>query len=109
MSDAQNDKAIERELEAQMFHCLSPQNPLMCDEENCMRTFLQSWYEQVRATPREIVDADFYCKGSGYRVLCFYCGGSLFYWKLHDNLWYEHAKWFPMCEFVLKTQGVNYV
>ena len=52
-----------------------------------------------------MVDAGFYYKGSGDRVLCFYCGGGLFYWKPHDNPWYEHAKWFPMCEFVLKKQG----
>ena len=47
--------------------------------------------------------------GSGDRVSCFYCGGRLFQWKLRDNPWYEHAKWFPLCEFVLKKQGVKYV
>ena len=104
-----SDEAIKREWEAQMFRCLSPQNPLMCDEEDRMRTFPSSWCDQERPTPREMVDAGFYYKGSGDRVLCFYCGGGLFYWKPHDNPWYEHAKWFPMCEFVLKKQGVSYV
>ena len=33
-------EAIKRELKAQMFRCLSPQNPLMCDEEDGMRPFL---------------------------------------------------------------------
>ena len=108
-SDAQNDEAIERELEDEMFRCSSPQNPLMCDKEDCMRTFTQSWYDQVRSTPLKMVDAGFYCKGSRDRVLCFYYGGGLFYWKPHDNPWYEHAKWSPMCEFVLKKQGVNHV
>ena len=104
-----SDEAIKREWEAQMFRWLSPQNPLMCDEEDRMRTFPASWCDQDRPTPHEMVDAGFYYKGSGDRVLCFYCGGGLFYWKPHDNPWYEHAKWFPMCEFVLKKQGVNYV
>ena len=104
-----SDEAIKREWEAQMFRCLSPQNPLMCDEEDRMRTFPASWCDEERPTPREVVDAGFYYKGSGDRVLCFYCGGGLFHWKPHDNPWYEHAKWFPMCEFVLKKQGVNYV
>ena len=56
-----------------------------------------------------MVDAGFYYKGSGDHVLCFYRGEGLFYWKPHDNPWYKHAKWFPMCEFVLKKQAVKYV
>ena len=55
-----SDGAIKRELEAQMFRCLSPQNSLMCDEEDCMRTFPASWCDQERPTPREMVDAGFY-------------------------------------------------
>ena len=47
--------------------------------------------------------------GSGDRVSCFYCGGRLFHWKLRDNPWYEHTKWFLLWEFVLKKQGVKYV
>ena len=74
-----SDEAIKRELEAQMFLCLSPQYPLMCDEQDCMRTFPPSCCDQERPAPREIEDAGFYCKGSGDRVLCFYCGGGLFY------------------------------
>ena len=53
--------------------------------------------------------ADNYVVESELPSLCFYCGGGLFHWKPHDNPWYKHAKWFPMCEFVLKKQGVNYV
>ena len=109
ISDTQNSETLKREWEAQMFRCSSPQNSLMCDEEDRMRTFPASWCDEERPTPREMVDAGFYYKGSGDRVLCFYCGGGLFYWKPHDNPWYEHAKWFPMCEFVLKKQGINYV
>ena len=42
ISGTQNFEAIKREWEAQMFHCLSPQCPLMCDEENRIRIFLPS-------------------------------------------------------------------
>ena len=45
-----SDEAIKRELEAQMFRCLSPQNPLKCDEEDRMRTFPSSWCDQERPT-----------------------------------------------------------
>ena len=47
--------------------------------------------------------------GSGDRVNCFYCGGQSFHCKLRDNPWYQDAKWFPLCECVLKKQGVKYV
>ena len=71
ISDTQNSEAIKREWEAKMFRCSSPQNPLMCDEEDRMITFPSSWCDQERPTPREMVDAGFYYKGSGDRVLCF--------------------------------------
>ena len=109
MSDARNAETIERELEAQLFCCLSLQNPLMYDEEDHMKIFSQSWYDQEHPMPREMVDASFYYKGSGERVLCFYCGEDLFYRKPRNNPWYKHAKWFPICKFFLKKQGVNYV
>ena len=101
--------SVSRELEAKMFHCLNPQKPHMCDKEDCMRTFSNSWYDQESSTPHELVDARFYCMGSGDRVSSFYCGGKLFDWKLRNSPWYEHAKWFPLCKFVLKKQGVKYV
>ena len=48
-----------------------------------------------------MVDAGFYFVGSCDRVCYFYCGVRLFYCKPCDNLCYEHANWFPLCEFVL--------
>ena len=43
------------------------------------------------------------------RVICFCCGGGLKNWEPNDNPWYEHAKWFPLCEYVLKKQGMDHV
>ena len=54
-------------------------------------------------------NAGFYYKKYGDRVCCFYCGGRLFQWKGYDNPWYEHAKWFPLCEYLLKKRGVEYM
>ena len=34
--------SVSRELEAEMFHCLNPQKPHMCDKEDRMRTFPNS-------------------------------------------------------------------
>ena len=56
-----------------------------------------------------MADADYYYLSDSDRVICFYCGRSLKIWKLNYNLWYEHAKWFPLCEYVLKKQSMGYV
>ena len=77
--------SVSRELEAKMFRCLNPQKPHMCDKKSHMQTFPNSWYDRESPTPHELVDAGFYCMGSGNRVSCFYCGGQLFHWKLRDN------------------------
>ena len=101
--------SVSRELQVKMFRCLNPQKPHMCEKEDRMQTFSNSWYDQESATRHELVDARFYCMSSGDHVSCFYCGGQLFHWKLSDNPWYEHVKWFSLCKFVLKKQGVKHV
>ena len=53
--------SVSRELEAEMFHCLNPKKPHMCDKEDRVRTFPNSWYDQESPTPHELVDAGFYC------------------------------------------------
>ena len=60
-------------------------------------------------SPREMADAGFFYYGSEDRMVCFYCGGGLKNWETDDNPWHEHAKWFPLCEYLLKKQGVSYV
>lgn len=42
-------------------------------------------------------------------VRCFYCGGGLSEWKQEDNIWKEHAQWFPYCGFVNLVQGYQFV
>ena len=56
-----------------------------------------------------MVNTAFYYKKYGHPVCCFYCGGRLFQWKAYDNPWYNHAKWFPLCEYILKKRSVEYV
>ena len=109
ISGTQNSKAIKREWEVQMFRCLSSQNPLMCDEEDRMRTFPSSWCNQERPTPREMVDAGFYFKVLATVFFVFIVVEVCFTGNCMTIFWYENAKWFPMCQFVLKKQGVNYV
>ena len=51
--------SVSRELEVEMFRCLNPQKPHMCDKEARMQTFPNSWYDQENPTPHELVDAGF--------------------------------------------------
>ena len=43
----------------------------MCDKEDRMRTFSNSWYDQESPTPHKLVGAGFYYMSSGDRVNCF--------------------------------------
>ena len=91
------------------FFCYFPRKRHMCKEEDRMETFCNSWRDQKRPTAQKMVDAGFFYNTYGDGVCCFYCGGRLLQWKAYDNPWYEHAKWFPLCEYILKNRGVEYV
>uniref|UniRef100_A0A182YU70 RING-type domain-containing protein n=1 Tax=Biomphalaria glabrata TaxID=6526 RepID=A0A182YU70_BIOGL len=38
----------------------------------------------------------------------FYAGG-LRNWKVEDNIWIEHARWFPKCKYVIDTVGQPFI
>ncbi|XP_076811409.1 baculoviral IAP repeat-containing protein 7-like isoform X2 [Clavelina lepadiformis] len=96
-----------------LFPCSNPMNPHMRSEESRLQTFLDhssSWpAHRIRATPKEIANAGMYYLGVRDRVKCWYCNGGLQNWERDDDPWEEHAKWFPMCEFVLQQKGPDYV
>ena len=35
--------------------------------------------------------------------------GGLKNWQLNDNPFQEHAKWYPLCEYILKKRRVEFV
>ena len=95
------------------FPCNHPINPHMRSNEARLQTFLDNstrWpAHQIRATPQQIVDAGMYYLGLRDRVKCWYCNGGLQNWDQEDDPWAEHAKWFPLCEFVLQQKGPEFV
>ena len=95
------------------FSCLFPVNPHMRTKEARLQTFLDNssiWpAHRIRATPQQIVDAGMYYLGERDRVKCWYCNGGLQNWERDDNPWEGHAKWFPLCEYVLQQKGLDYV
>ena len=96
-----------------IFPCLHPVNPHMRSNEARLQTFLDNcsiWpAHRIRATPQEIVDAGMYYLGERDRVKCWYCNGGLQNWERDDDSMEEHAKWFPLCEFVLQQKGPDYI
>ncbi|CAL1545880.1 unnamed protein product, partial [Lymnaea stagnalis] len=40
---------------------------------------------------------------------CFYCGGGLRNWEDEDNVFVEHARWFPKCAFIRQQRGQFFV
>ena len=96
-----------------LFPCLHSVNPHMRSREARLQTFLDHstvWpAHRIRTSPQQIVDAGFFYLGNRDRVKCWYCNGGLQNWERDDVPWEEHAKWFPMCEYVLQQKGSGYV
>ncbi|XP_076812281.1 baculoviral IAP repeat-containing protein 7-like [Clavelina lepadiformis] len=96
-----------------LFSCSNPVNPHMRSESARINTFLDhlsSWpAHRIRTSIQQIVKAGFFYLGDRDRVKCWYCNGGLQNWERDDDAWREHAKWFPLCEFVLQRKGPEYV
>uniref|UniRef100_A0A8C9X993 Baculoviral IAP repeat containing 2 n=1 Tax=Sander lucioperca TaxID=283035 RepID=A0A8C9X993_SANLU len=78
----------------------------MTGQEDCQDSF-HPWTLSI-ITPDELAKAGFYFLGQGDRV-CFCCDGGLRCWESGDDAWVEHAKWFPLCEYLLQEKGQEFV
>ena len=96
-----------------MFPCNNPINPCMRHKQKRLDTFYErarNWSRhRLTATPADMADAGLYYLGTDDKVKCFYCNGGLQNWDTYDEPWFEHAKWFPECEFLLQQRGPEYV
>ena len=86
------------------FTYRAPYNLRMLNSDDHLQSFTKNWPPKKHVTPSKMAYAGFYYLDDSDRVICFYCGGGLKNWEPNDNLWYEHAKWFPLCEYVLKNR-----
>ncbi|KAH9487785.1 Baculoviral IAP repeat-containing protein 7-B [Bulinus truncatus] len=50
-----------------------------------------------------------YYEGRGDCTRCFHCGGGLTNWEIDDDVWVEHAKWFPKCGYLLEQMGEKFI
>ncbi|XP_078493298.1 E3 ubiquitin-protein ligase XIAP-like [Ciona intestinalis] len=95
---------------SQMFPCQYPVNLHMRNQDMRLATFDQRWQQRaLQAKPAQISKAGFYFLGDRDRVKCWYCNGGLQNWDPNDEPWTEHAKWFPTCEFLIRSKGPDFV
>lgn len=73
-----------------------------------IRTFSQ-WPRSDIQHPEVLATAGFYYLDIDDQVRCFHCNGGLRSWQKEDDPWYEHAKWFPKCQFVQLAKGSDYI
>ncbi|BFZ08653.1 hypothetical protein BsWGS_11692 [Bradybaena similaris] len=69
----------------------------------------EPWPRDHHLKKEDLADAGFYYAGYGDCARCFYCGGGLRNWEDNDNVWVEHARWFPKCAFIRQTMGQQFV
>lgn len=92
-----------------IFPCQNPRNPNMVDTQQRRITFSNWPNHHMRATVEELVDAGFLYLNEGDKLKCFYCNGGLQHWQYNEDPWFEHAKWYPNCEYLLQKKGLQYV
>lgn len=73
-----------------------------------IRTF-SHWPRSDIQQPEVLATAGFYYLNMDDQVRCFHCNGGLRSWQREDDPWYEHAKWFPKCQFVQLAKGSEYI
>ncbi|CAG5122108.1 unnamed protein product [Candidula unifasciata] len=69
----------------------------------------EHWPRDHPLKKEDLAEAGFYYAGYGDCARCFYCGGGLRNWEDDDNVWVEHARWFPKCAYIRQTVGQQFV
>ncbi|KAH9510066.1 hypothetical protein Btru_043414 [Bulinus truncatus] len=77
-------------------------------KEQRIKTF-SSWPRSHHLDVGDLADAGFYYAGYSDCARCFFCGGGLRNWEEEDNVFVEHARWFPKCAFIRELLGQNFV
>ncbi|NXU53927.1 BIR7B protein, partial [Turnix velox] len=85
-----------------------PEYPDMVTERMRLLTF-QNWPQDADVSPQLLAAAGFFYTGRYDVVRCFYCDGGLRYWSIGDDPWREHARWYPMCDFLLHSKGRAFI
>ncbi|KAE8574424.1 hypothetical protein XENTR_v10003421 [Xenopus tropicalis] len=85
-----------------------PVCPQMAGEGDRLGSF-STWPRYANGDPQQLAGAGFFYTGHRDHVKCFHCDGGLRNWEQGDDPWTEHAKWFPMCDFLLQVKGEAFI
>ncbi|KAK0042872.1 inhibitor of apoptosis [Biomphalaria pfeifferi] len=85
-----------------------PKRPEYAIKRERIKTF-SNWPRSHHIQVDDLADAGFYYAGYGDCARCFFCGGGLRNWEDEDDVWVEHARWFPKCAFIRQLMGQNFV
>jgi len=88
------------------FPLTSPVTPSFANTEKRVDSFD---YPHRLFDAKDAARAGFFWLGTADRIKCYYCNGGLQRLTPFDNLFVEHAKWFPHCEHINRTLGVPLV
>ncbi|KAI8745589.1 inhibitor of apoptosis [Biomphalaria glabrata] len=85
-----------------------PKRPEYAIKNERIKTF-SNWPPSHLIQKEDLADAGFYYAAYGDCARCFFCGGGLRNWEDEDDVWVEHARWFPKCAFIRQLMGQNFV
>ncbi|NXV75579.1 BIR7B protein, partial [Atlantisia rogersi] len=85
-----------------------PEYPEMEAEEVRLSTF-RNWPQDTNVPPEQLARAGFFYTGQDDTVRCFFCDGGVRRWSFGLDPWRQHAKWYPGCEFLLRSRGREFV
>lgn len=57
----------------------------------------------------ELANAGFFYRGPGDTVQCFTCGNRLNEFTGADDIWFDHAVFFPGCSYLRARKGIDYI
>ena len=79
-----------------------PYHPIFCQFNKRLNTFIKlGWPIGLSQTAQQMASAGFFYRGFCDEVFCFHCGGGIRKWKVNDDPWIEHNKFYPLCSSIL--------
>ncbi|CAF3816337.1 unnamed protein product [Rotaria sordida] len=94
-------------LESQMLY---PEYPSYSKIEKRIKSFTSDWVypSGSRLSNQMMAEAGFFYMGGG-NVCCYYCGNKLQNFEPRDCPFEEHTTFYPLCDFIQKVRGLDYV
>ncbi|CAF1267965.1 unnamed protein product [Adineta steineri] len=94
-------------IESQMLY---PEYPSYSKIEKRIQSFTSDWVypSGSRLSNQIMAEAGFFYMGGG-SVCCYYCGNKLQNFEPRDCPFEEHATFYPLCDFIQKVRGLDYI